>query len=149
MHAAGISESEFKHELYLLINGSIASGEAKTYKPVLGKAGPIAEATVNSLLTKVTQGSVYRMWLLAMIYGADFHVSFVPADFEFTSGPLTFDPEEQAALFERGYQQALNGKAWATQYPPASDQELIRRIIDTSSRFDGYEPPDWLKRDAH
>ena len=147
METAGIRESDFRQELYLLINGPLAAAGVRIYKPVEGKMGPIAEATVDALLTKVTQGSVYRMWVLAMVHGADFHISFVPPDFEFVSGPLTFDPEEQMALFERGYQQALEGTAWATQRAPASTDELIQRIADPASTFDRYEPPAWLKRD--
>jgi hypothetical protein len=93
------------------------------------------------------QGSVYRLWVMAMVHGADFHFSFVPPDFEFTSGSLTFDPVEQTALFERGYQQALNGSAWATQYAPTSTEELIQNIVDPASSFDGNNLPDWLNRD--
>jgi len=148
METAGIRESDFRQELYLLINGPLAAAGGRVYKPVEGKMGPIAETTVDALLTKVTQGSVYRMWVLAMVHGADFHISFVPPDFEFTSSSLTFDPEEQTALFERGYQQALEGTAWATQRAPASTDELIQRIADPASTFDRYAPPAWLKRDG-
>ena len=146
MESAGISESDFRQELYLLINGPIAAAGVRSYKPVDGKLGPIIEATVDALLTKVTQGSVYRMWVLAMVHGADFHLSFVPPDFEFTSDPLTFDPVEQIALYDRGYQQALEGTAWATQYAPASTEELIELIADPASTFDRHEPPAWLRR---
>jgi hypothetical protein len=147
MEAAGFSESEFKQELYLLNNGPLASIGTKTYKPVEGTLGAVADASITSLLTKVTQGSVYRLWVLAMVHGADFHLSFVPPDFEFTSGSLTFDPVEQSALFERGYQQALNGTAWATQYAPTSTEELIQNIVDPASSFDGNDLPAWLNRD--
>ncbi len=147
MEAAGFSESEFKQELYLLTNGPLASVGTKTYKPVEGTLGAVADASITSLLTKVTQGSIYRLWVLAMVHGADFHLSFVPPDFELTSGSLTFDPVEQTALFERGYQQALDGTAWATQYAPTSTEELIQNIVDPASSFDGNNLPDWLNRD--
>ena len=74
----------------------------------------------------MTQGSILRMWVQAMVHGADFHLSFVPPDYEFTSGSLTFDPEEQAELFDFGYQQALDGTAWATQPAPTSDEDMIQ-----------------------
>jgi hypothetical protein len=147
MEAAGFSESEFKQELYLLTNGPLASIGTKTYKPVEGTLGAIADASITSLLTKVTQGSIYRLWVLAMVHGADFHLSFVPPDFELSSGSLTFDPVEQTALFERGYQQALDGTAWATQYAPTSTEELIQNIVDPASSFDGTNLPAWLDRD--
>jgi hypothetical protein len=148
MESAGIHESDFKQELYLLINAPLASSSVRTYKPVEGKIGPIAEATVDAFLTKVTQGSVYRLWVLAMVHGADFHISFVPPDFEFTSGSLTFDPVEQTALFDRGYQQSINGNAWAVQPAPASTEELLQRIAEPASTFDTHAPPTWLRRDG-
>ncbi len=147
MKTAGIHESDFRQELYLLINAPLAGTGVRIYKPVEGKMGPIGEATVEAFLTKVTQGSVYRMWVLAMVHGADFHLSFVPPDFEFTSGSLSFDPTEQTALFDRGYQQALEGVAWATQLAPASTGELIKLIEDPASAFDRYQSPAWLQRD--
>jgi hypothetical protein len=94
----------------------------------------------------VTQGSIYRLWVTAMVDGADFHVSFIPSDYEFTSGSLTFDPEEQTALFELGRRQALEGSAWATQRAPTSTEELVRLVADPASRFEREQLPTWLKR---
>ncbi len=147
MEAAGFSESEFKQELYLLNNGPIATIGARRYRPIDGNLGAIAGASVDSLLAKVTQGSIFRLWVLAMVHGADFHVSFVPPDYELTSGSLTFDPEEQNTLFEFGYQQALDGTAWATQRAPTSTEELIQNIVEPASIFDRNELPAWLKRE--
>jgi hypothetical protein len=146
MEAAGLNESDFKQELYLLNNAPIATIGAGRYKPIDGNIGAIAGATVDSLLAKVTQGSIYRLWVLAMVHGADFHVSFVPPDYELTSGSLTFDPEEQNTLFEFGYQQALDGTAWATQRAPTSTEELIQIIVEPASSFDHNELPAWLNR---
>ena len=146
MEAVGFSHGDFKQELYLLVNGPITSDDVRTYKPVEGRTGKIADATITSMMTKVTQASIGRMLALTMVYGADFHLSFIPSDFKFTGGSLIFDPEEQTALFELGYQQALDGTAWATQLAPSSTDELIQRITDAVSSFDSHEPPDWLKR---
>jgi hypothetical protein len=82
-----------------------------------------------------------------MVHGADFHFSFVPPDFEFTSGSLTFDPVEQTALFERGYLQALDGTAWATQRAPTSTEELIQNIVSPATSFDGSNLSAWLIRE--
>jgi len=146
LEAAGFSDSDFDSQLYLLINGPIASPGIKTYKPVEGRVVAIADATITSLMTKVTQGSLYRLWIMAMAYGADFHVSFVPPDYTFFTSSLTFDPVEGAALFELGYQQALDGTAWATQLAPTSDEELLKLIVDPASAFDSHEQPAWLTR---
>ncbi len=147
MEAVGINESDFKQELYLLNNGPIATVGRKLYKPVAGEIGAIAGATVDSLLAKVTQGSIYRLWVLSMVHGADFHLSFVPPDYEFTTGSLTFDPQEQTALFDLGYQQSLSGTAWATQLAPTSTEELIQLIVNPTSSFDRDGLPAWLERD--
>ena len=146
LEAEGITDSDFKEDLYLLINGPIVSTGTKTYKPVDGNMVAVADAAVTSLMTKVTQGSIYRLWVLAMAHGADFHISFVPPDYTFSTGSLNFDPREQTSLFELGYQQALEGTAWATQRAPGSDEELLKRIVDPASKFDSGELPSWLKR---
>ncbi len=129
-----------------MINGPIAAPGIKTYKPVEGRMMAVADATITSLMTKVTQGSLYRLWVLAMAHGADFNFSFVPSDYIFFTGSLDFDPKEQTTLFELGYQQALDGTAWATQRAPSSDEELLKLIVDPASAFDSHEQPAWLKR---
>ena len=58
----------------------------------------IADATVMSLMPKVTQGSAYLMRVLAMMLDAGILMNFVPSDFEFKMGSLTFDSEEHTAL---------------------------------------------------
>ena len=103
-------------------------------------------ATVTSLLSKVTQGSVYRLWVISMVDGADFHVSYIPSDFEFTSGSLAFDPDEQARLFDLGYQQAVAGTAWATQLAPRDTEELMQLIMDPAMQFKREDVPAWLQR---
>jgi hypothetical protein len=77
-----------------LINGPIAAPGIKTYKPVEGRMMAVADATITSLMTKVTQGSLYRLWVLAMAHGADFNFSFVPSDYIFFTGSLDFNPKE-------------------------------------------------------
>jgi predicted acylesterase/phospholipase RssA len=137
--AAGLDAKDFKQELYLLINGQLAHSSSLTYDPVSGKLKDVISATIESLMTKITRGSVFRMWVLAMIDGADFHLSFVPSDFEFRTHTLQFDPEEEAALFELGYRQSLDGAAWVTQRAPDSTEELLQRVLDPASRFDFQE----------
>ncbi len=146
LEAEGITDSDFKEDLYLLINGPIVSSATKTYKPVEGNMIAVADATITSLMTKVTQGSVYRLWVLAMAHGADFHFSFVPPDYKFFTGSLDFDPQEQTALFELGYQQALDGTAWFSQPAPRSTEELVELIVAPAAAFDRHELPAWLKR---
>jgi len=136
VEAAGLGVGDFKKELYLLINGSLAHTGGHTYEPIDGKITAVVGATVNSLMTKVTLGSVYRLWVISMVEGADFHLSYVPPDFEFKTHALMFEPEEEAALFELGYRQSLDGTAWVTQRAPTSNEELLQLILDPATRFD-------------
>ena len=148
--AAGLTVGDFKPELYLLINASVAHSRSVVYDPVSGKLRDVVSATIQSLMTRVTRGSVFRMWVISMIGGSDFHISFIPADFEFKTHTLQFDPEEEAALFELGYRQSIAGTAWATQLAPDSTEKILERIRDPASRFDIQDKyRKLLKRGAH
>jgi hypothetical protein len=106
------------------------------YDPVSGKLKDIVTATVESLMTKVTRGSVFRLWVLAMAGGSDFHLSFIPEDFKFETHTLQFEPEEAAALFELGYRQSVEGTAWATQLAPDDAEDILDLIRDPVTSFD-------------
>jgi hypothetical protein len=106
------------------------------YDPVSGKLKDITTATIESLMTRITRGSVFRLWVLAMIDGSDFHLSFIPGDFKFETHTLQFKPEEEAALFELGYQQSVEGTAWVTQVAPDSAEEVLELIREPASKFD-------------
>lgn len=145
--AAGFSDDDFHQELYLLSNGPITPGGSTTYSPVEGRAGPVIDATITSLMTKVTQGSAYRLWVLSMAYGADFHVTFIPSDYPLTSGSLEFNPPDQTALFEFGYRQAVDGTAWFTQSAPETAEEFVKLLIQSTESME-HGTPAWLRRGA-
>jgi hypothetical protein len=148
--AAGLTADDIKEEFYLLINGTVAHSRTVVYNPVGGGVKDVVGATVNSLMTRVTRGSIFRLWVLAMIDGADFHVSFIPQDFEPRTHVLQFAPEEEAALFELGYRQSVEGTAWVTQHAPDSAEEILERILAPASRFDVQDTHrNLLKRDAN
>ena len=148
--AAGLTEGDFKQELYLLMNGTLAHSRSVVYDPVSGRLKDTVAATVAALMTRVTRGSVFRLWVLAMIDGADFHLSFIPEDFDFKTHTLQFEPEEEAALFDLGFRQSVEGTAWATQLAPGSTEEVLERILDPTSKFDLHESArNLLKRGAN
>jgi len=47
--------------------------------------------------------------------------------------------EEEAALFELGYRQSVEGTAWVTQFAPDDAEEILERIRDPASGFDVQE----------
>ena len=142
---AGFSDTDFEQELYLLVNGQVNPGGAQVYSPIEGKIGPVIDATITSLMTKVTQGSVFRLWVLAMAYRADFNVAYIPPDYTLESGTLDFYPPDQTALFDFGYEQAIHGTAWASQKAPDTTDEFIELLIDTVEQMER-SAPKWLNR---
>jgi hypothetical protein len=147
--AAGLTKGDFKQELYLLINGQVTHSRSVVYDPVNSRLKDTVAATIESLMHRVTRGSVFRMWVLAMIDGSDFHASYVPADFEFNTHTLQFDPEEETALFELGYRQSIERTAWVTQFAPDDAEEILQLIRDPASKFDLQESQrNLLKRGA-
>jgi hypothetical protein len=104
-------------------------------------------ATVGSLMRKVTLGSIYRLWVMALGSGADFHISFIPPEFELSPDPLEFDPDEMQRLFELGYGRVLRGEAWETQKAPASQEEFLE-LIDPRQAIDRLEERPWLRDDV-
>ncbi len=83
---------------------------------------------------------------MSMADGADFHISYIPSDYEYISDTLEFDPEDMSRMFEVGYQQSLDEAAWATQEAPADSDEIIRLISDHSYGVNRIELPAWMKR---
>ncbi len=141
----GLQDSDVHAEVYVLYNGELYS--RAEYNPVSGSILAMTGATVVSLMRKVTLGSVYRLWVTALGSGADFHISFIPPEFDLSPNPLEFDPDEMQRLFELGYGRVLRGEAWETQMAPASQEEFLE-LIDPRQSIDRLEERPWLRDDV-
>ncbi len=141
----GLQDSDVHAEIYLLNNGELYS--RAEYNPVSGSILAMTGATVASLMRKVTLGSIYRLWVMALGSGADFHISFIPPEFDLSPNPLEFDPGEMQRLFELGYGRVLRGEAWETQKAPASQEEFLE-LIDPRQSIDRLEERPWLRDDV-
>jgi hypothetical protein len=140
----GLRREDVHPELFLLNNDALyAPG---TYKPVSGSLLSISGATIGSLMRKATLGSLYRVWVLALIAGADFHISYIPPDFDLSDNSLRFDTEEMKRLFELGRSRAQRGEAWSTQRAPTTLEELAP-LIDPRRSVDRLEARPWLGGD--
>lgn len=116
-------------DLYLLHNGALYStGE---YEPRQGKVTSIGGAALNALLRKSTISSIYRIWVMAMIYDARIHVAYVRPEFRFETQALEFDREEMQRLFEHGRDEAIERSAWFVQDPPQSREEMVELLDPT------------------
>jgi hypothetical protein len=86
------------------------------YEPVREQALPIAARAIETLIKTQHRNDIYRIYRMAKDSGADFNLAFVPQDFRAKPKEL-FDPEYQAALFEKGFELARTGRAWV-KVPP-------------------------------
>ncbi len=140
--AVGMRLSDVDTHIYVLHNGQLYA-DAK-YRPVRARTLPIAGAAVAGLMRKNTISSLYRLWVEAVISGANFHLARIPDDVELSDNAINFDPEEMRRLFDVGYQQALNGTAWDTQSAVTDLQEVIDMV--NPQVLDVLEARPWLRR---
>jgi hypothetical protein len=145
MEEIGLRDSDIHAELYLLNNAEIYA--RAEFHRVEASILSVAGATMASLMRKATLGSLYRLWVIALSGGADFHISYIPPEFELSRNPLEFDPDEMKRLFDLGYGKAIRGEAWETQMAPASQAELLK-LIDPHTSIDRLEERPWLRDDV-
>jgi hypothetical protein len=56
-------------------------------------------------------GDAYRIYTFSKQRGGDYNLAYIPSDFEQNSKEM-FDPKEMRRLFDRGYEDAVNGYKW-------------------------------------
>jgi hypothetical protein len=79
----------------------------------------IAGRAISSLIHTQGIGDLYRIYLTTQRDGFDFHLAYVPADFD-APHEEEFDTEFMRALFKRGYDMAAQGYPWQ-KVPPGYD----------------------------
>ncbi len=96
-----------------LIRNSILKPKWETVERDLA---PIAGRSVSSLIRTQGIGDMYRIYLGVKRDGLDYHLAFIPDDFNLESKE-PFDPEYMGKLFELGYEMARQGYPWRKQPP--------------------------------
>ena len=76
----------------------------------------VATRAIESSLQIQGIGDLYVMYLSAQRDEMDYNLAYIPGDFE-AERPEPFDQAFMTALFERGYQDALQGYQWHTTPP--------------------------------
>lgn len=71
----------------------------------------IAQRAMSTLIKYQGRGDLAKLEHLAKRDGFNFHLTFVPQDFQKKSKEL-FDPEYMSALYERGYKEAISQNPW-------------------------------------
>ena len=72
---------------------------------------PIAARTINSLIRTQGIGDLFQIYLVAKQDGINVHFADIPEDFDAPSEEA-FDMNYMRALYQRGYEDALQGKVW-------------------------------------
>lgn len=97
-------------------------------KCVEGRALKIAGSSLSALTYAQTRNDLVRIYTLSMISGMNFRLADIPQDWPIHEDSMEFDQPSMTSLFNRGYQWALSGRAWA-EFPPVLDasQQSIPR----------------------
>ena len=72
---------------------------------------PIADRAIPSLIRTQGIGDMYRLYLGAQSDGLNYHLAYIPDDFNEKSKEM-FDPEYMRKLFDLGYRMAKSGYPW-------------------------------------
>ena len=101
-----------KPNVYVIRNSFIEPD----YRGVKREVLPIANRSISALIRTQGIGDLYQIYALCERDGNEFNLTFIPQSF--TQEPEEdFDPKFMRALFEFGYERAVNGYSWE-QYPP-------------------------------
>ena len=101
--------------VYVIRNGKLR----KKWQTVERSTIPIAQRSLDSLMSSVVLGDIYRIYLATQRDGLNYHLAFIPETFnEESSEP--FDREYMTSLFNLGYERARNGYDWS-RTPPGYD----------------------------
>ncbi|MCB1689219.1 MAG: patatin-like phospholipase family protein [Halioglobus sp.] len=93
---------------YVIRNSRVES----VYKPVKARLTDIAARSVESLIRTQGIGDAFRIAATTARDGVNLELTWIPMDAPKDPGEQLFDPAYMSALFEYGYQRAVDGTAW-------------------------------------
>jgi hypothetical protein len=114
----GILQGTQRHknaEIYLIWNGFVSPKR----EAVKDDIPSIASRAVDTMINYQGLGDMLRLYVLSGEKLHDFHLAFIPADFQ-SKRKQVFDPAEMTKLFDLGYENAAAGTAWQ-KTPPMFD----------------------------
>lgn len=117
----GIDIKNIKANLYVIRNGRIMP----PYKAVKNQIAAIAERSIDTLSDVQAVGDIYRLYAITIARGNRFRLAHVPDD-ETPNKKEFFDQEAMRALFDRGYRDAVEGRAWHPT-PPGLENIVIKK----------------------
>lgn len=106
-------------KIYVIRNAKIAP----KWDPVEPSIFEIANTSISSLIRTQGIGDLYRIYFLAERDGAEYHLAYIPDEFDEESEE-PFDIEYMTALYELGRSMAEDGYPWA-RTPPGAREAAI------------------------
>jgi hypothetical protein len=103
----GIDPTKLKAKLYIIRNGYMSS----RYKATKDDLASLAARCFDTIIDTQGIGDTYRIYTFMKQRGNDYNLAYIPADFVDESKEM-FDPAAMKKLFDRGYQDAVNGYKW-------------------------------------
>ncbi|MDV5170419.1 patatin-like phospholipase family protein [Photobacterium rosenbergii] len=115
LHTKEISDKEHvKRERYAYIirNAKLGPKWASVERQTMS----IAERAISSLIQTQGIGDLYRVYLITQRDGVDYNLGYVPDSFDYPHRE-EFDTEYMKALFQTGYEMAVEGYPWSKTPP--------------------------------
>jgi predicted acylesterase/phospholipase RssA len=98
--------------VYVIRNSSLKPARVEVEPKLLSIAG----RSVSSLIRTQGLGDLYLIYLLAKRDGGNFHLAYIPDDFDHSSQEA-FDNSYMKELYSRGYEIAVDGYPWGSMPP--------------------------------
>ena len=104
---SGIDPSKYRPQIYILSNCYMSPTRQRVEKNLVA----ISIRALDTVVAAENDGDIYRLYAFAKRRDLDFNLAYIPADFKPHLKEL-FDKKEMQRLFNRGYDDAVNGYKW-------------------------------------
>jgi hypothetical protein len=111
---------------YIIRNGRLDPDHAQTERRTIN----IASRAIATMLAVSGQNDVMRTYFVSRRDGVDYNLAYIGSDFA-ADRPGEFDPAYMQALFDYGYREARDGRAWH-KVPPGLRAARARRGDDSA-----------------
>jgi hypothetical protein len=114
----GVDPSKLRANYYIIRNGYVTAG----YDAVKDDLASVAGRSFDTIINAQGIGDTYRIYTYMKKLGNGYNLAFIPGDFR-PKPKQMFDPVEMKELFDRGYQDAVNGYKWHKTPPGLEDNQ--------------------------
>lgn len=119
-----VSKSGIRRErhAYVVRNGKLDPNYAVNKRQTLSVAG----RSISTMLTASGKNDVLRVYFLAKRDGVDYNLAYIGSDFTTTEAGA-FEPAYMRALYDYGYRQGRDGRAWHKLPPQVEPANVARQ----------------------